>query len=90
MKVLPFRFKLLKTLDSKNKALEPAELYEMVKDIYPNEKQCTVKAIDEHLMSMRGVGLVEVKDAYENSNKEIISRYQLAEYGKEKVKQYIK
>ena len=59
MKTLPLRFTLLKVLEERGAALEPAELYEAVKGQYPNEKQCTPSAIDEHMMSMRGVGLVD-------------------------------
>ncbi len=89
MKTLPLRFTLLKVLEERGAALEPAELYEAVKGQYPNEKQCTPSAIDEHMMSMRGVGLVDVKDCYENADKQLICKYELTGYGKEKVKQHI-
>ncbi len=90
MKTLPLRFTLLKVLEEKGTALEPVELYEEVKEQYPNEKQCTPSAIDEHMMSMRGVGLVDVEDCYENASKELVCKYALTGYGQEKVKQYIK
>lgn len=85
--VLPLRFTLLKILYKENKALDPFELHEMIKNTYPNEKQATASAIDEHFMSMKGVGLVEVDNAYEKNN-EIISRYKITDFGKERVKQY--
>ncbi|NLN97304.1 MAG: hypothetical protein GX127_02730 [Eubacteriaceae bacterium] len=89
MSQLPLRFSILKILHDDDNALTPFELYEKVKTIYPNEKQATVDALDGHLMSMRGAGLITVEKAHLTEESELVSSYKLTDYGKEKVEQYI-
>lgn len=88
-KLLPLRFSILKSLNSEIDGLTPQQIYGKLKDNYPGEKQCQLDTIDGHLMSMKGVGLVEEKQAHFEENEELVTRYTITDYGKGKVKQYI-
>lgn len=88
-KLLPLRFSILKLLNDKVKGLNPYEVYDNLKDKYPNEKQCQTTTIDEHLMSMKGAGLLEEISSILDENNQIVTTYGLTDYGKTKVKQYI-
>lgn len=88
-KLLPLRFSILKLLSNRISGLTPHEVYQELKDKYPNEKQCQPNTIDEHLMSMKGVGLVEQKSADFDEKEQVVITYAITEYGKSKVVQYI-
>ena len=85
---LPLRFSILKLLSNYPDGLDCRAIYEQLKGEYPKEKQCLPDTIDGHLMSMKGVGLVEVKDAVMERNK-MCSTYGITAYGKERLLKYI-
>lgn len=88
-KLLPLRFSILKLLNNKLTGLTPHEIFMELKDKYRNEKQCQPDTIDGHLMSMRGVGLVEEKNAIFDEKEQLVTTYAITDYGKSKVEQYI-
>lgn len=88
-KLLPLRFSILKLLNTKVEGLNPYEIYEELAPDYPNEKQCQPDTIDDHLMSMKGVGLVDEKSARYNEKQQLVTTYAITDYGKGKVEQYI-
>ena len=89
-KKLPLRFSILKLLVSTPDGLNPEQLFKMLKDTYPNEKQCQPNTIDGHLMSMKGVGLVDVKEAIQDGDGKIVSSYFITEYGSGRLAQYVR
>ena len=89
-KKLPLRFSILKLLISKPDGLDPYQLFQMLNDTYPNEKQCQPNTIDGHLMSMKGVGLVDVKEAAKDGGDNLISTYVITEYGSGRLTQYVR
>jgi len=88
-KKLPLRFSILKLLVSAPDGLDPDRLFQMLKDTYPNEKQCRPDTIDGHLMSMKGVGLVDVKDAVQDGDGKLVSTYVITEYGSGRLTKYV-
>jgi DNA-binding PadR family transcriptional regulator len=74
----------------KNKeGMTPHQLHNQLKPVYGNEKQCNENAIDDHLMSMKGVGLVEVKNAVEDKDNNLVVTYAITEYGAARAQKYI-
>ncbi len=87
---LPLRFSILQLLIKESEGLTPEQLFHKLKDSYPNEKQCQPNTIDEHLMSMKGVGLIDVKSAIFDGNNQLISTYIITDYGIARLTKYVK
>lgn len=86
--LMPLRCNIMKVLIHSEKALTAAEIFDKVDNAYKREKQCTITAMDDHLMSMKGVGIVEATDASLDSNGNIVVRYAFTDYGLEAAKKY--
>lgn len=86
--LMPLRCTIMKILIHHKKGMTPAEIYELVDHGYKNEKQCTPQKLDDHLMSMKGVGIVEAIDAFEDEKKNTTVCYAFTEYGLETAKKY--
>lgn len=88
-KKLPLRFSILKLLSKTEGGLTPDQVYLALHDTYEGEKQCEIDTIDGHLMSMRGVGLVDDTRADYDDDGRLVTTYTITEYGMSKVAQYI-
>lgn len=86
--LLPLRCEIMRILIKNPEGLEPEEIYAKVDPKYKKERQCSVKAMDGHLMSMKGVGIVEAKSARSDASGTIILKYAFTEYGLETAKKY--
>ena len=82
-KIMPFRCNIMQVLINNPEGLTPAEIYEKVDDVYKSEKQCSPKMIDGHLMSMKGVEIVEARDSFIDENGELVVKYAFTDYGLE-------
>ncbi|AWW25835.1 hypothetical protein ACIZ62_08040 [Acetobacterium carbinolicum] len=85
----PVRFYMINLLIKNKEGMTPQEFHTQLKPIYGNEKQCNETAIDDHLMSMKGVGLVEVKNAVEDKDNNLVVTYAITEYGATRAQKYI-
>ena len=85
---MPLRYNIVNLL-MKSDGMTPKELYDKLYPIYKGEKQCSEEAIDHHLMSMKGVGLVEMKNAEQDSAGNLICTYSITNYGAERARKYI-
>ena len=86
--LMPLRCSVMKILIKNPDGLTPAEIYAQLEDIYKKEKQCSPVKLDEHLMSMKGVGIVEAKEATQDADGTTVVRYAFTEYGLDTAKKY--
>lgn len=86
---IPFRCNLILQLAEHRNGLTPVQLYEIMKEGYGSERQCTVKGIDDQLMSIKSVGLAEICETQINEQNKLVSVYRLTDYGLERTKKYI-
>ena len=77
----PLRFSLLRHLIDRPCPATPYNVFEALKNLYGRERQFTLPFIEDHLESLRGVGLVKVVEAAEENGKLILS-YQITDYGR--------
>lgn len=87
-KVMPFRCNIMQVLIKNPSGLTPDEIYEKVDNVYKSEKQCSPKMIDEHLMSMRGVEIVEAVDSFVNDKGSLVVKYAFTDYGLQTAKKW--
>ena len=86
---IPFRCNLILRLMEHREGLSPEQLYDLMKEGYGAERQCTVKGIDNQMMSIKSVGLVKIRETIVNEQDELVSIYQLTDYGLARAKKYI-
>ena len=80
----PLRFSLLRFLMNRPDPATPGDVFDGLKDRYGRERQFSLPFIEDHLDSLRGVGIVKVVEAVEEGDKLILS-YQITDYGKSRV-----
>ncbi|NYE58515.1 helix-turn-helix transcriptional regulator [Carboxydothermus ferrireducens] len=83
---LPLRFRILHLLGVEQKALIPEEIMEKLKDEYGNERQFRKNAIIGHLQSMKAVGLVQTTEVYLTDAGELVERFEITDYGRDRLK----
>ena len=86
---IPFRCNLILQLIEHREGLSPVQLYDLMKDSYGAERQCTVKGIDDQMMSIKSVGLVRIRETIADEQDELVSIYQITDYGLARAKKYI-
>lgn len=89
MSAIPLRYNIINQLINHKEGMTPKKLHGLLENVYPGEKQCSEAAIDGHLMSMRGVGLVTIKDATIDNNGELTTIYAITEYGEGRARRFI-
>jgi hypothetical protein len=89
MSAIPLRYNIIDQLITFKEGMTPKALHRLLEKEYPGEKQCSEHGIDEQLMSMRGVGLVTIKDASLNSEGMLTTTYMITGYGEERARKYI-
>ncbi len=65
--------------------LDVKGIYELVSAYYPDEKYCSVSTIEEHLKSLKAVGILHDEGSYLDDSGELISVYRISEYGLDKL-----
>ncbi|MPW25534.1 hypothetical protein GC105_07005 [Alkalibaculum sp. M08DMB] len=86
---MPLRYNIINLLLKNLEGMTPKALHDILDPIYIGEKQCSIEAIDHHLMSMKGVGLVKIKDAVEDDNGNLDVTYVMTDYGATRAEKYI-
>jgi len=76
----PLKFSLLRFLMDRPDPATPEEVFEGLKNLYGRERQFSLPFIEDHLDSLRGVGIIKVVEATEAGEKLILS-YQATDYG---------
>lgn len=86
-KILPLKFGVFSCFA--NKREEPVnadQVYELLKDIYGEEKQFTVERIQNYLDSFLAVGMIKDTDVTFRENNSILVTYQITDLGRSRVK----
>lgn len=84
----PIRLEICKLLDERT-ALTTQEIEALLEKSYENEKQ--VYAVNDHILSLRAVGIVEMLEEWveDKDNEEILmQRWGLTKFGREKYLKY--
>ncbi|MBQ7737496.1 MAG: hypothetical protein IJT62_06635 [Oscillospiraceae bacterium] len=68
--------------------MTPSEIYDQLDPAYKKERQCSPERLDGHLMSMKGVGIVEATDAFQDDHGQTVVRYSFTDYGLDTAKKY--
>ena len=79
---LPVKTNLIKYAIAKDAPFTAQEAYEALKKIYPGEKACSLKLIDAWLLGIQGNGYIKRIESYFNDEGDLISSFQVTEYGK--------
>lgn len=77
---LPMRFRILHIISQKED-INCKELIEELRPEYGNEGQLKESGIENHLASMRAVGLIEINKSFLDSADKLIQRVKITEYG---------
>ncbi|MCG8483170.1 MAG: hypothetical protein MJA31_07685 [Clostridia bacterium] len=86
---MPLRYNIINLLIKNPEGMSPRLLHDHLYPIYGGEKQCSTEAIDRHLMSMKGVGLVKIKDADMDKKGGLEVTYVMTDYGIARAEKYI-
>lgn len=65
--------------------LDSKGIHELVSDFYPGEKYCSLSCIEEHLKSLKAVGILHEEGSYLDDVDNIVSVYRISEYGLDKL-----
>lgn len=85
----PMRYYMIRLLIENKRGLTARKIYFLLEKEYGSERQCTLKRVDQHLMSMKSVSLVEIRDALLNKNDELEIIYRMTEDGLFRAQKYI-
>lgn len=86
---MPLRFYIIRILMDRKKGMTVKEIHDQVEKEYGHEGQCTMNAIDDHLMSMKGVGLVAIQDAVLDESDQLEVYFEFTDYGRTRAQKYI-
>jgi len=77
---LPLRYRMLHLMSVKGQ-FNMAKIMDELKDEYGTEGQFKVAIMQNHLDSMRAVGLIEVTDAKLDANNNLDMQYEITDFG---------
>lgn len=60
-------------------------VYDLVVDSYPSESYCSISVIEEHLKSLKAVGIIFEEGSYVDDDGNLVSVYRISEYGLDKL-----
>ena len=66
-------------------ALNAKAVYDLVVGDYPKEQYCSIPVIENHLKSLKAVGILHEEGSYMDDGGELISVYRISEYGLDKL-----
>lgn len=83
---LPLRFRILYLMSTKQDSVKSEDIMKELESDYGKEKQFKKKAMDNHLISMRALGLIEIADVSIDEKDELIEEYKISELGTSRLK----
>ncbi|QGY41880.1 hypothetical protein GM415_17715 [Pseudodesulfovibrio cashew] len=66
-------------------ALNAKAVYDLVRDHFPSEKYCSIPIIEDHLLSLKAVGILNEEGSYLDDDGQLVSVYRISEYGLDKL-----
>lgn len=85
MATLPMRFRLLYQM-ANTKTINVYELMEALSNDYGNEGQFTLKSFNNHLASMRAVGLIEEVEVDMDTQGNLLETFAITDFGRTRLK----
>lgn len=79
---LPVKTNLVRYAIKKDAPFTVQEAYEDLKKIYPNERACSMKLIESWLLNIQGTGYISRGDCYFDGDGELVTSFQVTDYGK--------
>ncbi|MDR1111981.1 MAG: DNA-binding protein [Deltaproteobacteria bacterium] len=87
MAVLPLRFRILHMINQAGgKPVKANDIYKELFDEYSGEGQFSFDFMEDHLMSIKAVGLIDAVDPYFDEFGEARYQYVITETGKDRTK----
>ena len=85
--ILPLRFRILHYLHlAGDKPVTTKEIYDALYDEYTGEGQFSMDLMEDHLMSIKAVGLIEATDPYFDEDEEARYKYRIPDAGRDRTK----
>ncbi|WP_415719392.1 hypothetical protein [Maridesulfovibrio sp.] len=72
-------------LFSNGEALDVKGIHELVCAYYSGEEYCSVSTIDEHLKSLKDIGIIYEEGSHAGDAGELVTVYRITEYGLDKL-----
>lgn len=80
----PLKFMIVKSM-GEGSVMDAKSLYRQLQPLYGTERQFSRKSLENHLQSLKAVGIVEVADARFEDGGELAVSYRLTPFGLEKL-----
>lgn len=87
MNKLPIKFFILREFKNE-KTYSNIQILDNIKDIYGREKQCNIRVITDHILSLKANGLLDEVDYNFNKKGEIEVFYKISDEGKDMINKY--
>ncbi|AET66271.1 hypothetical protein Desor_0570 [Desulfosporosinus orientis DSM 765] len=85
MKKLPVKFRVVEVISEHN-GVSNEEIFNMLKDEYPTDRNVNDEGIDDYLLSLKSVGLIEVTSVTLDDNGKLRHCYKITDYGTNRMK----
>jgi len=79
---LPMRFRILHLLIQHEEGLSELDIMEALRPEYGSEGQFKRSVIDNHVASMKAVGMIEIIDLSMGSDQKLLHKFKVTDYGK--------
>ena len=83
---LPMRFRILHLLTLQETGISETEIMEKLRHEYGTEGQYKRSTIDDHLASMKAVGMIEITELYMGNDGKLLHKFRATQYGKNYLK----
>lgn len=80
---LPIKTRVIQYAIEKDAPFTAKEVYRAIREEYPGEAGCSVKAIDDILLVVKGNGYLDYKKVGYDENGELSVEYEVTQYGKD-------
>ena len=84
MKIKPMKTRIVEVFKN-GELLNAKAIHEIVLYDYPSERYCSIKTIEDHLKSLKAVGILNEEGSYIDDDGNLVSTYRISEYGLDKL-----
>ncbi|SDE65675.1 hypothetical protein [Sporomusa acidovorans] len=84
--LLPMRFRILHLLTLPETGLTELEIMEALKPEYGTDGQYRRSIVDDHLASMKAVGMIEILELFMGDDGKLLHKFRATDYGKKYLK----